>query len=162
GSRHGARRVDGHEQAPLDARAVELDGVDLAADLELPPGAHGRPADERRGRLDHDLLGDRSGARVRTGHRAEHREHDGTDGARGGDPEEHLGILGDVEQDAAIRAGGRRTLPGPCDGQRVLKAASNAAPGGSNANLWTNSIASGAPTSRSIPASSHSTERGPW
>ena len=33
--------------------------------------------------------------------------------------------------------------------------------GGSNASLLTNSSASGAPTSRSIPASSHSMDSGP-
>ena len=43
----------------------------------------------------------------------------------------------------------------------VLNAASNAASGASNASRRTNSSASGAPTSRSIPASSHSTEMGP-
>ena len=41
------------------------------------------------------------------------------------------------------------------------KAASNAAAGGSNASHLTNSSASGAPTSRSIPASSHSIDNGP-
>src|SRR5690625_5079690 len=45
--------------------------------------------------------------------------------------------------------------------QRVLKAASNAAAGGSKAKVFTNLIASGAPIMRSMPASSHSTERGP-
>jgi hypothetical protein len=40
-------------------------------------------------------------------------------------------------------------------------AASNAAEGGSNASERTNSSASGAPRSRSMPASSHSTEIGP-
>ena len=40
-------------------------------------------------------------------------------------------------------------------------AASKAAPGASKANRRTNCSASGAPTSRSIPASSHSMEIGP-
>src|SRR4030095_16660102 len=40
-------------------------------------------------------------------------------------------------------------------------AASNAAAGGSNASRRTNCTASGAPISRSMPASSHSTEIGP-
>ena len=43
----------------------------------------------------------------------------------------------------------------------LLNAASNAAEGGSNAVRRTNAYASGAPTSRSIPASSHSIEMGP-
>jgi hypothetical protein len=43
----------------------------------------------------------------------------------------------------------------------VENAASKAAEGGSNASRATNSRASFAPTSRSIPASSHSTEMGP-
>ena len=43
----------------------------------------------------------------------------------------------------------------------VENAASKAAVGASNARRRTNSSASGAPTSRSIPASSHSTEIGP-
>ncbi len=43
----------------------------------------------------------------------------------------------------------------------VENAASNAASGASNAYFLTNSSASGAPTRRSIPASSHSTEIGP-
>src|SRR5665647_2417430 len=44
---------------------------------------------------------------------------------------------------------------------RVANAASNEAVGGSKASLLMNASASGAPTSRSIPASSHSTEMGP-
>ena len=55
----------------------------------------------------------------------------------------------------------------PGEGQFVVhhslveKAASKAAAGASKASLCTNSSASGAPTRRSIPASSHSTEIGP-
>ena len=58
-----------------------------------------------------------------------------------------------VPRDGAGR-GRRRQLP-------LEKAASKAAAGGSKASRRTNSSASGAPTSRSIPASSHSTEIGP-
>jgi hypothetical protein len=43
----------------------------------------------------------------------------------------------------------------------LLNAESNAADGASNTVRFTNSSASGAPTSRSIPASSHSIEMGP-
>ena len=43
----------------------------------------------------------------------------------------------------------------------VEKAASKAAAGGSKASRRTNASASGAPTSRSMPASSHSMEMGP-
>ena len=62
-----------------------------------------------------------------------------------------------------------RGRPGPSASVRLLvpvqspelKAASNAAVGAAKAFRRTNSSASGAPTSRSIPASSHSTEMGP-
>ena len=46
-------------------------------------------------------------------------------------------------------------------GQRVENAASKAAVGAANALRFTNSSASGAPSRRSMPASSHSTEMGP-
>ena len=54
-----------------------------------------------------------------------------------------------------------RTADPNDDQPPLLNAASNAAPGGSNASRRTNSSASGAPISRSMPASSHSIEMGP-
>ncbi|SCF36649.1 hypothetical protein GA0070215_120117 [Micromonospora marina] len=57
------------------------------------------------------------------------------------------------------RPGLRRPLTG--QSRLLLNAASKAALGASNARRRTNWSASGAPTRRSMPASSHSTEIGP-
>lgn len=56
--------------------------------------------------------------------------------------------------------GTRRPIDGPSQSP-LANAASNAADGGSNASRRTNCSASGAPTSLSMPASSHSIEIGP-
>ena len=60
----------------------------------------------------------------------------------------------------AERAGRDPARP-PAAQLPLAKAASNDAAGGSKASRRTNSSASGAPTRRSMPASSHSTEIGP-
>ncbi len=59
-------------------------------------------------------------------------------------------------------APGCAVTPETCGGAQLPNAASNEADGGSKSYAFRRVSASGAPWSRSIPASSHSTETGPW
>lgn len=57
---------------------------------------------------------------------------------------------------------GREPISGGRGADQLLKAASKDALGGSKSKALSRVRASGAPCNRSIPASSHSTETGPW